>query len=460
MIRRLMILSLTAALLAVLGLTISCQKAKASVEDFTREDGKIEVEFWHAMSGKQARSINEIVDNFNAGQDKYVIKGIYQGSYQSLNQKLIAGLYAGRPPAASMMYESWTTRFLRFDCLQPVQHFVEKDPEWGEEDINDLFPAFQRDNQYRLSKKEGLYVPDPEGKLTLATLPFNKSVYVLFVNNDWMRKVGFDEPPKTWGEMKDLAQRMTTKDESGKMHYGFATRPMIEAFTTLLFAADGNYMDDDNKTFTFAGAEGQAAMEFLVDIVVGENRSGYIESDYLSNVFGQGTVGMYIGSTAAFPFNDSAVGNKFIWRAYGVPAMDGAEGKTLAQGTNIGIFRQGFNASGKIPDEVQEGAWEFLKYLCETEVTVKWAMETGYMPVRRSAAEHPDMRAYFEKNPNFENAFNVLDTAQFEPKPIWWDNVRTIFTREIDGVLGGRRTAQEGLDKAIEKSVLIQKTAG
>ncbi|MCB2155019.1 ABC transporter substrate-binding protein [bacterium] len=455
--RRLMILPIALVLLALAGLTVSCEQAKAE----TREDGKIEVEFWYAVSGKQARSLNEIVDAFNAEQDKYVVKAIYQGSYQSLNQKLIASLYAGRQPAASMMYESWTTRFLRFGCLQPVQTFVEQDETWGEEDLNDLFPAFRRDNMYRLTKEGDLYHPDPEGEMTLATLPFNKSLYVLFVNNDLMNEVGYDEPPKTWDEMKDLAQRMTKRNEAGEIvRYGFATRPMIEAFTTVLFAADGNYMDENNKNFTFTSAKGEAALQFLVDLVIGENASGYIESDYLSNVFGQGTIGMYIGSTAAFPYNDSGVGNKFIWRAYGVPAMEGVEGKTLSQGTNVGIFRQGFNGMGKNSEEVQRGAWEFLKYLCEQDVTVKWAIDTGYMPVRRSAAEAPKMKEYFEKNPNFRNAFEQLETAQFEPKPIWWDNVRTIFQREIEGVLNGRRTTEEGLAKALEKSKIIQKTAG
>jgi len=35
----------------------------------------------------------------------------------------------------------------------------------------------------------------------------------------------------------------------------------------------------------------------------------------------------------------------------------------------------------------QKAAWEYLKFLTSTDATVKWAMDTGYLPVRTSAYE-------------------------------------------------------------------------
>ncbi|MEQ8820529.1 MAG: ABC transporter substrate-binding protein [Sumerlaeia bacterium] len=458
-----------ACLVLVAGL-LGCSAEARTAEDFRRteapSEGRIEVTFWHAMGGGQARSLNAIIDEFNALPDNpYYVVSTYQGRYNELQQKLIASLYAGQQPACSQMYESWVTRFLKFQCLQPVEAFIEVDPEFTREDVDDLIDSFRVDSSYPLTKTEDGYRLDYQnGETTLVTLPFNKSVYVLFVNDTLLKELGYEGPPETWDEMLEVARRMTKRDEDGNIErYGFAVRPFIEAFTPLLMSAGGNYMDHDMNEFTFANEEGQAALEFLRQLALGEDdgRIGYVESNYLNSPFGAGIIGMYISSTASFPFNDMAVGNKFIWRAYPMPSRDAdTDGRVLAQGTNVGIFRQGYTEQSRLPDEVQLGAWEFMKFLASKEKTAQWARETGYMPVRKSAAELPEMRAYMEENPNFANAFSSLERAEFEPAPIWWDNVRTIFQREVSAMLNQRKTAEEALESALAKAETIRASAG
>jgi len=437
----------------------SCSTERSELAYYKRADGKLEVEFWHAMSGKQAQSLNAIIDEFNRSQDKYAVVGIYQGAYNSLSQKLIASTYGGRQPVCTQAYESWTTRFLRYGCLQPADHFIRKDPDFGEEDIADFPKAFVDDNSYRMRlDEEGVYHIDPAGEPTMATMPFNKSTYLLFVNETRMRELG-GEPPKTWAEMVALS-RLMTKLDSDPPQYGFAARPLIESFTTLLFTTGANYMDDAGE-FTFAGEEGLATFELLRELVMGENRSGYVEPAYLNAAFGAGRIGMYIGSTASFPFNDSAVGNKFIWRAYPIPDRDEkTKGRTLSQGTNVAILRKGFSDGSAIPEEVQWGAWEFAKFLTSREVTAKWAAETGYLPVRKSALETEVLAKYVESNANFKTAVGEMERLMFEPKPIWWDTVRTALDREVDAVLNDRKKPAEGLGEALRRAEVTRETAG
>lgn len=457
---RAILVLLVAALAALTGL--SCAPRERPVEDLRDEDGRIVIEFWHAMTRGHARSINEIADAFNASQDRYRVRAIYQGNYASLQQKLIASLYAGRQPAMAQMYESWTTRFLKFGCLQPVRHFQDCDPSWGEAEIEDIFPRLRANSSFPLVLgDDGAYRLDAErGEPTLTTLPFNKSVYMLYVNDDLMREVGYDQPPRTWAELKDLARRMTVVEDGVVQRYGCATRRLIEAYTPLLMTAGANYMEEGGE-FALLDEPAVSAMEFLQDLVLGPERVGYVEDDYLSNAFGSGRVGMYYGSTASFPFNDSAVANRFIWRAYPLPGRDeDTPGFALMQGTNVGIFLQGFNGMGRLPEDVQQGAWEFLKFLVNPENTAKWAMDSGYLPVRRSAAELPVLRDYLESNENFANAFSQMDRLEAEPRPIWWDNIRTILNREVGSVLDGRRSPREALESATRKARVIQQTAG
>ena len=46
----------------------------------------------------------------------------------------------------------------------------------------------------------------------------------------------------------------------------------------------------------------------------------------------------------------------------------------------------------------QLAAWEYLKFLTSTESTSKWAVSTGYLPVRQSAYETAEYKAYMEEN--------------------------------------------------------------
>lgn len=426
-------------------------------------NGRILVEFWHAMSGEQAAALNDLVDQFNQSQQTYAVNAVYQGHYNSLQQKLIASLYAGRQPAASQMYGGWATRFLQAGVLQPVDHFIASDADFRDNHLADLEPAFLDDNTYRLARTaEGEYRLDPEaGEPLLATLPFNKSVYVLYVNDTLMHQVGFDKPPADWDELARLAKAMTDRTNPASVRYGFATRPNVEAFTPLLMAAGINHMDEREVEFRFADEPGQAALTYLADLVLGDNASGYVEPSYLSGPFGQGRIGMYIGSTASFPFNDSAVGTKFIWRAYPVPPRTTAtEGRTLSQGTNVGVFRRGMPGGSDTPAEVQQGAWQFLRFLASPEPAAEWAIRTGYVPVRRSSRELPTMQAYIEKNVNYSNALATTSSAMSEPRPTWWDSIRMFMDREVDAVLSNGKDPNAALGDALRNARMIQKSAG
>ena len=49
--------------------------------------------------------------------------------------------------------------------------------------------------------------------------------------------------------------------------------------------------------------------------------------------------------------------------------------------------------------EAKQGAFEFLKYLTDTEHTANWSLKTGYIAVRLSAQNDPAYAAYAEENP-------------------------------------------------------------
>lgn len=429
------------ALLLSLSVVLGCGgPASSRGEPVENAEGPLLVEFWHSMAGKQGQSLLEIVADFNKLHNDIRIVPIYQGGYDALSQKLVASCISGSNPALSQMYESWTTRFMSRDLIRPVEELAATDPPESRTDLNDVIAAFREDNTWVV-----------DGKPVLMTLPFNKSIYVLYMNNDRMREVGFDRPPRDWKEWREYADKMALRNPDGSVKmYGFATRPLLESFTINLFLQDMKYIDDKGQ-FDFAGAEGLAALGFLVDLTYGENRSGYVESDYLNVAFGAGKIAMYVGSTASFPYNEQAVGGRFVWRAYPLPVPEGKTGRVLAQGTNVGVF-------ANKPEKVQRAAWEFLKFMTSTEYTEKWAVETGYLPVRYSALEGEKYKKLLDENVNYSNALSQIDRAQFEPKVIYWESCRLALTREVETALNGRKPPAEALEDALDKATYIRET--
>ncbi|MBO1910086.1 hypothetical protein J4G37_35545, partial [Microvirga sp. 3-52] len=59
-----------------------------ATDDEKSDDGKVEIEFWHAMSGSGQESLDSIVNGFNESQDKYTVNAEFQGTYEESLTKL------------------------------------------------------------------------------------------------------------------------------------------------------------------------------------------------------------------------------------------------------------------------------------------------------------------------------------------------------------------------------------
>lgn len=390
------------------------------------------ISFWHSMADKQAVAINEIAKAFEQLHPDITVKPIYQGNYDQLHQKLIAAITSRTMPAVAQMYESWTSQFVSRNLLTPVQEFFDGTDGLSQQEIDDIVKTFRENNSWNNR---------------MVTMPFNKSAYVLYVNTDMLKRAGIARAPQTWEELREAAKKLTVRTENRVEVYGFAIRPFIESLTTLLYMNGGRYLGPDRKTLLLKSPEAHDALQFLVDLV-NKDKVAYVESDYLSNAFGSGKIAMYIGSSASFPYNEEAVGGKFQWQAAPLPGVPGKEPRVLFQGTNVGIFAQ-------LPPEQKQAAWRFVKFLTNTENATKWAVATGYLPIRYSVLKTPEMKAYLKQNPNYQIAASQLDYGVFEPREVYWESMRLVITDEVESALNGRESVDKALENAVEKSKFV-----
>ena len=102
--------------------------------------------------------------------------------------------------------------------------------------------------------------------------------------------------------------------------------------------------------------------------------------------------------------------------------------------------------------ERQQRAWRSVKWFTETPQTARWAAETGYLPVRKSAMEHPVLQQKLDAYPGLREGYAQLRRSLPQPKSKGWYAGRQLLEREaIEPVLRGRMEPAEALAAAEER---------
>lgn len=316
-----------------------------------------EIVFWHAMSNKQEEALTAITDEFNATNERGItVTLVNQGAYTDLSTKLTASAASDTLPDLSQAYNNYVTSYL--DKLVHLDAYVERD--YDEMDYEDILESYRDENS------EFGFV---------SGMPFNKSTYLYFYNKTLFDQLGLSAP-ETWDDLITIGQ--TFQSELGMVSLGYDDLAGLIEATLLQNGAE--YISEDGAEFDTE--EGLEAITYLMGLY----NNGYArlvgEDLYFSGPLGNCLVGAYVGSSTGVSYITMNEGYEL-----GVSTLPGNTTKAAnTAGTNVMMFTTDLNK--------QAAAWEYLKFLTNTENTVYWAMATGYMPIRTSGFESDEYQEY------------------------------------------------------------------
>lgn len=327
-----------------------------------------EIHFWHAMSGGLGETLELVCANFNE-ENEYGITMVptYQGGYGDLHAKVVAALSAGDAPHMGQAYGNNIIIYTQSEKVVQLDQYI-FDPTYGVEDWEDILEGYRKENSSY-----------PDGKFY--SLPCNKSTEVLYYNKNFFEEHGLTVPT-TWDELKETA--MAASDILGAPAFGYDS--LQNLFITWTQQAGGQYTNAEGEVF-FNSPEAREALQYFVDGVEGGYFRTAGEDRYMSGPFNDQVAVMFVGSTSGSKYVGS---DEFEWDSAQVPF--GKEKKVIQQGSNMFMLES-------TPGE-QLATFEFMKYITSTEVTAFWAMNTGYLPVRTSARESEEYKAYVESGVN------------------------------------------------------------
>lgn len=214
-----------------------------------------------------------------------------------------------------------------------------------------------------------------------------------------------------------------------------------------LYANNGNGRDARATEAVFNGRRGREIFEWWGDLIkngdavnVGRNPTG--DQHLLAVGVGQAT--MTIATSAAlrsaYDILEAPGSVQLTEMELGTAPLPGfadGNGGPLVGGGALWILNQR-------PQEEQDAAWKYIKYLVEPEQQAEWYSGSGYFPMRISAYDLPAAKEVEAKYPAFRTAVDPFLSTQS--------------TRATQGaLLGNFVEVREMVQKAAEEMILNDK---
>jgi len=367
---------------------------------------KTEIVIWHQLTDHHEAMLQEIVDEFNASQDKWTVTQLTQPSNE-ISAKVYEAVTNGTGPNLAWLYPN--------TALDYVEAGVALD-----------FTPYFTDADYKDRVSAGIYKAStdyPDGKLHAIASTLTGPI--MFYNQNLLDKYE-QEIPTTWEELYNVCKVIVDGEKAeGNEIVGFGPDTVSYMGILTLPQMGLTYINDDGtitdwtneKFIDYLKFWRQAEEEHVFQLVDSEG--------YHSGPFGNGNYVCYLGSSAGIGF---ITPNGFEMTTGPVPQFEG--GNDYTETTVRALI-------GFTKDEVSdEGAAEFAKFFVNAANNKKFAMTYGAASPYLDVNADEEFKAFAESNPAIKALSSMNDFA----------GVRIQVANET--------TAQNEMDRALKQIII------
>ena len=261
-----------------------------------------------------------------------------------------------------------------------------------------------------------------------------KSLEVVYYNKDWLNELGLSEP-QTPAEFAEAACAATNSTFSGRVgdtaSLGYEIDTDASNFAAWVFALGGDVFDYDSGQYILNSSEAVAAMEFIQGMAnkgcAQVTRDKYADQQYLglgSNLFA-------LSSTSGITYFQKAIeeGYNGQWEISKVPHTTKNPVMNLYGGGLI------MGNTGNVDKMV--AAYQWMKYISNTENSAVWSTESGYGFVRTSSADHPLIQAKRNELPQYDRSLGLIQYGKGEPSVPAYYSVRGEIEKAYAAIING-----------------------
>ena len=399
-------------------------------------DGKTTLDFWSFWgSGARQEVIEEIIDDFNASQDKIEVKYSYQ-PWGDIWTKSLSSITAGNPPDVIVQDINSVAQRAEAQQATNLSEYIEE----GSSD--EFYPQLWDTVEY-------------EGDAY--AVPFNTDTQVIFYNKTLFKEAGISEEqlPQTWEELETVARKLDVKNGDDFERIGFYPLWNLGADVWALNADDGVSWFDKDENVKIDTDNKVEALEWILDWqeYYGQDTINRLEAEFGSGVadpFISGLVAMRAQNINYYSSLAENAPDDFEFGVIQIPEKESGSGHWSWGG--------GFVLEVPYGAKNPEASYEFIKYLSTPEVQEKFGEKSFDIMANRTANENLVNNDNLDENGQMiyqmadENFANTVIT----PVPLTAPDFSSLVNEQIDQIMLGSKTPAEGLadaQKAVEDLV-------
>ncbi len=406
----------------------------------------VTIDFWHSETAANLETLERMVARYNASQGEVQVRPFYQGNDEELMAKLVVSLRSGQVPVIVALAEIDAQKMIDSGAVTPIQDFIDRE----DYDLSDLD-----------AKAIAYYTVEDK----LWAMPFTTAVPLLYYNKVTFREVGLDpeRPPRDLEEVRQYAEKILKRDASELITRSGIAIDITGWYMDVTIAEHGDLFADNSNgrqgratRVLFDNDTGRWFFQWWHDMVaeglalnVGRNPSGAenylaVATDRAAMTFG------YAGALRSI-VNALQTGELALEVGAGaVPGFRDGTGSSLLLGHGLWILNLR-------PQEEQEAAWKFVKWLLEPEQQAEWFAGSGCLPVSRSSVDLPAAQEVVAQYPLFQVALDEYLKAPANPASLGailgpFPEVREAIEQGLEEILSGGKEPAQALKDAAEKA--------
>ncbi|PRY93108.1 carbohydrate ABC transporter substrate-binding protein (CUT1 family) [Hasllibacter halocynthiae] len=276
---------------------------------------------------------------------------------------------------------------------------------------------------------------------TLYGVPTEVSVYMLVSNMALLREAGYDSPPATWEELREVADAITTRNDQGRIETaGFAfadsAAGSVHPFYALLASRGGEVYSDGFSEANLDSPEAAAAVRDMAGLV----EDGITDKSVDGFDFPAGGIGMIVMANWMKSSIQEGLGSLDDVAVTPIPAGEGW--RTLSYAFFMGVDSQ---------SERQDDAWALVRWLNsdasadESGVSCMGRVLSGIGALTANASDNAAMGEADAFTQPFLDAL-AEGRATGQPNVMQAAEIEGMMAEAIDTVLAGDAEAEAALE--------------
>jgi multiple sugar transport system substrate-binding protein len=371
-------------------------------------------------------------------------------SYAEKDKKYAAEMAAGTGPDVVHLHAYSLRSFIERGYLLDLTPFIQT--EGGDSFLKTWYPQ-----ALELTRKDQTTYAIPADYMTMA----------LFYNAELFKEAGLDpdKPPKTWGEFRDYAKKLT-RDRNGDGTldtWGFGAIGAIDPgfelrFSPILYSHGADYLNADQTCSALNTSQARAAFTFFTGLATGDKvippgvtsqNAGSVRRQMASE-----QIAMKIGSGWTIPILSTMDPKaKGKYRVAPIPVADGVRPEYT---TTSWLSVWAINKNTRHPKE----AWELVKFLTAKEQEQQWFNDTGVTSSRQDVSNsYPAL----VDDPVAQVLIGQFKTAKFVPQLKEWPQIIEAVNKAAQEAFTGAKSQEDALREAhtrINKILSVYRTGG